>query len=102
MVKVRFAHSDQPLVTLPPTKNWGSVCELTGPAMDALATIEQALMPLGADGLSPLEFRTLLWVRCTLASLYGIRADETVCDAADMDDLMPPVDASWVAALLSD
>jgi hypothetical protein len=69
--------------------------------MDALLAVEQALMPLG-EGLSPLEFRTLLWARCALASLYGIRADETVGDAAAMDDLMPPIDASWVAALLSD
>lgn len=89
-------------MTLPLTKNWSSVCELTAPAMDALAAVEQAVMPLGTDGLSPLEFRTLLWARCALASLYGIRADETVTDAAGMDDLLPPVDASWVTALLSD
>jgi hypothetical protein len=89
-------------VTFFPPKSWGSICELTAPAMDALAAIEQSLMPRGSDGLSPLEFRTLLWVRCTLASLYGIRADETVCDAADMDELMSPIDSSWVTALLSD
>lgn len=89
-------------MTIPPPKTWGSVCELTGQAMDALAAIEESLMPHGSDGLSPLEFRTLLWVRCTLASLYGIRADETVCDAAEMDELMPPIDSSWVTALLND
>lgn len=81
--------------------NRRSICELTGEAMDALAAVEAALMPLDADGLTPLEFRTLLWARCSLASLYGIRADETVCDAAGID-LLPPVDSSWVTALLSD
>ena len=70
--------------------------------MDALAAVEQALMPLGSDGLSPLEFRTLLWARCALASLYGIRADETVSDASTMEDLLPSIDDSWVTALISD
>ena len=85
-----------------PDKPWRSICELTSPAMEALLKVEQALVPLGSDGLDPLEFRTLLWVRCALASLYGIRADETVSDAAEVLDLMPPLDESWVAALLSD
>lgn len=89
-------------MTHPPAKEWNSICDLTGAAMDALTAVEQALMPLGTDGLTPLEFRTLLWARCSLASLYGIRADETVSDAASIGDLMPPVDSSWVTALLSD
>lgn len=89
-----------------PEKHWTSICELTGAAMDALVQVEQALVPFGTtDGtaeLSPLEFRALLWARCALASLYGIRADETVSDAATVTDLMPPLDTSWVTALLSD
>lgn len=70
--------------------------------MDALVAVEAALMPLAPDNLSPLEFRTLLWARCSLASLYGIRADETVADAAYIAELMPDLDESWVTALLSD
>ncbi|HWE57828.1 MAG TPA: hypothetical protein VG435_20160 [Acidimicrobiales bacterium] len=85
-----------------PEKQWNSVCELTGAAMDALVQVEQALVPFGSADLSPLEFRALLWARCALASLYGIRADETVNEAACLDDLLPPLDASWVTALLSD
>jgi hypothetical protein len=70
--------------------------------MDALVAVESALMPSSPDNLSPLEFRALLWVRCSLASLYGIRADETVADAAYIPELMPDLDESWITALLSD
>lgn len=67
-------------MTDPSTKSWTSICNLTGAAMDALVEIEQSLME--ADDLGPLEFRALVWVRCTLATLYGIRADETIDEAA--------------------
>jgi hypothetical protein len=67
-------------VTDPSTKNWTTICHLTGSAMDALVEIEQDLMD--ADDLGPLEFRTLVWARCTLATLYGIRADEAIDEAA--------------------
>lgn len=97
-----MAGSSNPGVSEYPEKRWSSVCELTGAAMDALVQVEQALVPFGTADLTPLEFRTLLWVRCSLASLYGIRADETVCDAAGLAELLPPLDSSWVAALLSD
>ena len=30
--------------------------------------------------LTPVEWRTLLWSRCSLAALYGIRADEALAD----------------------
>lgn len=63
-------------------KPWNTVCDLTTSAMNALADVEQALIGVDHDGLTPHEFRALLWVRCSLASLYGIRADEAVGDPA--------------------
>ncbi len=69
-------------MTNPPTKNWTNICELTGQAMDALVEIEQALSSVDGATLDPLEFRILLWARCSLATLYGIRSDETVNEAA--------------------
>lgn len=71
---------DQSSVTDPATNPWKSVCELTSPAMNALVDVEQALIAVPDDQLTPHEFRALLWVRCSLASLYGIRADEAVGD----------------------
>lgn len=56
---------------------------------------------MAADGssLTPLEFRTLLWVRCSLASLYGVRADELLADA---DSFAGMLDVDWVGSLISD
>lgn len=71
----------------PAIKPWNTACELTNTAMDALVDVEQALMALDVDGMTPYEFRTLLWVRCSLATLYGIRADEAVGDAASLVQL---------------
>lgn len=51
--------------------------------MEALVDVERALIAEDGDGLlTPYEFRTLIWVRCSLATLYGIRADESVGDPA--------------------
>ena len=86
-------------VTDPSTKNWTTVCHLTGPAMDALVEIEQDLME--ADDLGPLEFRTLVWARCTLATLYGIRADEAIDEAA-FSELRVQLDGLWPDPLSTD
>ncbi len=66
----------------PSIKPWNTVCDLTSSAMNALVDVEQALIGVDRDGLTAHEFRALLWVRCSLASLYGIRADEAVGDPA--------------------
>lgn len=86
-------------MTDPSTKTWNSICNLTGPAMDALVEIEQSLME--ADDLGPLDFRTLVWVRCTLATLYGIRADEAIDEAA-FSDLRIQLADLWVDPLPTD
>ena len=59
-------------------KHWTTVCQLTDPAMDALLAVEQALMALDDTQVTPIEFRALLWVRASLAFLYGVRADESM------------------------
>lgn len=59
-------------------KQWTTVCQLTNPAMDALVEVEQALMAVDGAALTPFEFRALLWVRASLAFLYGVRVDESV------------------------
>ncbi|HET6965462.1 MAG TPA: hypothetical protein VFH58_11875 [Acidimicrobiales bacterium] len=63
-------------------KPWNNVCDLTTSAMSALVDVEQALIGVDGDRLTPNEFRALLWVRCSLATLYGIRVDEAVGDPA--------------------
>jgi hypothetical protein len=76
-------------------KQWTTICQLTNPAMDALVVVEQALMAVDSSDLTPLEFRALMWVRCSLASLYGVRADEIVSDAALLEDLLATSDRGW-------
>lgn len=83
-------------------KKWSSVCELTNAAMDALLEVEQTLMAADADRLTPVEFRTLLWVRCSLASLYGVRADETMIGAESLAHLFPALSGDWVDELVQD
>ena len=68
-------------MTETPTKHWTSICNLTGQAMDSLVLVEQALVKVDSASLGPLEFRTLVWARCALATLFGIRADEAVNDS---------------------
>lgn len=80
-------------------KTWTSVCELTEVAMDALADVEQTLMAVDGSSLTPLEFRTLMWVRCSLASLYGVRADELLADA---DSFAGMLDGDWLKSLVTD
>ena len=80
-------------------KTWSSVCALTDVAMDALADLEQTLMAVDGSSLTPLEFRTLLWVRCSLASLYGVRADELLADAESFAGIL---DGDWVSSLVPD
>ncbi|HMC38600.1 MAG TPA: hypothetical protein VKI19_02995 [Acidimicrobiales bacterium] len=80
-------------------KRWSTVCELTNGAMDALADVEQSLIAVDSGGLTPLEFRTLMWVRCSLATLYGVRTDETVSEAVAFVDSLG---GDWVEALLAE
>jgi hypothetical protein len=80
----------------PATKDWTTVCELTDRAMGALVGVERALMAVDDSRLNPLEFRALLWARCSLATLYGIRADEAADEAlADVDAF----DLDWASRL---
>jgi hypothetical protein len=83
----------------PASKQWTTVCHLTTTAMEALLQVEQELLALG-DDLRPLEFRTLLWVRCSLALLYGIRVDEALDDAAQ-SDIRAMLDQAWLDSLPS-
>lgn len=69
-------------MTDPPVPQWSTVCELTGPAMEALLEVERALVNVDSFELTSTQFRTLLWVRCSLAVLYGIRVDETMAGVA--------------------
>lgn len=87
------------VVTENEPKTWKNVCELTGVAMDALAEVEQTLMAVDGSSLTPLEFRTLMWVRCSLASLYGVRADEMLADA---DAFAGVLDGDWLKSLVID
>lgn len=87
-------------VNEPAPKTWSTVCELTNRAMEAMVEIEQTLISAGDDRLTPLEFRTLLWVRCSLASLYGVRADETMNGADEVEDLLAAMDGEWMDRLL--
>lgn len=74
-----------------------SVCALTEEAMSALSEIAAGLEERGADALSEIELRTLIWARCSLAALYGIRVDDTLkdVDTADLGRILatdgPPV-----------
>jgi hypothetical protein len=86
---------------LPAKKRSGGVCDLTGAAMEALVGIEQALLKADGESLSPLEFRTLMWARCSLAALYGIRADEILA-AADMGSIHSMLGPGSFEALLFD
>jgi hypothetical protein len=90
---------DVVVVTDHEPKTWNSICELTDVAMDALAAVEQTLMAVDGSSLTPLEFRTLMWVRCSLASLYGVRADELLADA---DCLAGVLEGDWLKSLAVD
>ena len=98
-VKVSARTVDVLVVTENEPKTWNSVCELTDVAMDALADVEQTLMAVDGSSLTPLEFRTLMWVRCSLASLYGVRADELLADA---DTFAGVLDGDWLKSLIID
>lgn len=62
-----------------------SMCELTEAAMQALTRVADTLDALDYRDLSPIELRTLMWSRCSLAALYGIRADEAMGDISALD-----------------
>jgi hypothetical protein len=81
------------------TNDRSTVCGLTDRAMDALIDVERALGAVDGNPLSPLEFRTLLWAKCSLATLYGIRADETM---AGTSRLVEVLDGDWMASLLAE
>lgn len=51
------------------------MCELTDNAMNALIQVAERL-DVNQSELSAIELRTLMWARCSLAALYGIRIDE--------------------------
>lgn len=63
-----------------------TMCELTETAMRSLNQVAAHLQTVGEAELSALELRTLLWSRCSLAALYGIRVDESLA-ALDSPDL---------------
>lgn len=54
------------------------MCELTETAMRSLTEVAAHLQTVEEAELSGLELRTLLWSRCSLAALYGIRVDESL------------------------
>ena len=81
-------------VTDPTAERVTSMCHLTACAMGALGQVEKVLMSTGSENLSPIEFRTLLWARCALAALYGIRADESVSDPT-LSDIRAMLDVAW-------
>ena len=54
------------------------MCELTEAAMLSLSKVADHLQSVAEADLSVLELRTLMWSRCSLAALYGIRVDETL------------------------
>lgn len=56
------------------------MCELTDAAMLSLSRVADHLQAVDEHELSALELRTLLWSRCSLAALYGIRVDEVLGD----------------------
>ena len=58
--------------------------------MQALTTVADSLDSVDYRTLSPIQLRTLMWSRCSLAALYGIRADEAMGDisATDLDSLL--------------
>jgi hypothetical protein len=80
-------------------KHWSTVCELTDAVMEALTDVEQALVSVDGDSLDPLEFRALLWAKCSLATLYGMRAEEAT---SDMSELVEMLDGDWMISLLVD
>lgn len=55
-----------------------TMCELTEAAMRSLTQVASHLQNSAEAELSALELRTLLWSRCSLAALYGIRVDESL------------------------
>jgi hypothetical protein len=61
-----------------------SVRVLTEDAMHALMQVASALGQVEESRLTPLEWRTLAWSRCSLAALYGIRIDDAM-DCAVLD-----------------
>lgn len=61
------------------------MCELTEAAMQELTRVADALDAVAGRELSPIELRTLMWSRCSLAALYGIRADEAMGDISVLD-----------------
>lgn len=63
------------------------MCSLTETAMQALCDVAAALQSIDDEGeLTPFELRTLMWSRCSLAALYGIRVDE---EAAKLIEFSP-------------
>ncbi len=61
------------------------MCELTEAAMQALTRVANTLDVADYSELSPIQLRTLMWSRCSLAALYGIRADEAMGDISGLD-----------------
>lgn len=66
------------------------MCELTEAAMQALTRVADSLDVVDYTELSAIQLRTLMWSRCSLAALYGIRADEAMGDisALELDSLL--------------
>ena len=60
--------------------------------MQALTRVADALDGVDGRDLSPIELRTLMWSRCSLAALYGIRADEAMGDISILDLDSLPID----------
>lgn len=52
------------------------MCELTEAAMLSLLEVAGHLQQVEEGELTGLQLRTLMWARCALAALYGIRIDE--------------------------
>jgi hypothetical protein len=67
------------------------MCDLTETAMSSLAEVAARLEIRGMDDLSEIELRTLIWARCSLAALYGIRVDAMMDDVtmADIGGALP-------------
>ena len=62
------------------------MCELTETAMLSLLEVAGRLEGVREQDLTALQLRTLLWSRCALAALYGIRIDEAMERAVRVGD----------------